>query len=352
MSMKIGKHLIGPEHPPFIIAEVSGNHNQSLDRALELVDLAAASGAHALKLQTYTADTLTIDVKDGEFWISDPKSLWKGESLYDLYKKAYTPWEWHKPIFERCHQKGILCFSTPFDDTAVDFLESLSVPCYKIASFENVHLPLIARVAKTGKPMIISTGLANEEEIAEAVFTAKSNGCKDLVLLKCTSSYPASPLQSNLMTIPNLKEKFKVEAGLSDHTLGIAAAVASVALGARVIEKHFIKSRAEGGVDSAFSLEPAEMKLLVDETFAAWQALGKVNYGPTEEERRSLQFRRSIYVIKDLKKGDLFSPDNIAIIRPGLGLKPKYFSKILGQKAKVDLKRGQALQSIHLEAGI
>lgn len=342
-EITIGSRRIGSNQAPFIIAEVSGNHNQSLDRALELVDLAVASGAHAVKLQTYTADTITIDHHEGDFWISDPKSLWQGESLYNLYKKAYTPWEWHKPIFDRCRQKGVLYFSTPFDETAVDFLEELQVPCYKIASFENVHLPLIAKAARTKKPLIISTGLANEEEIVEAVHAARSAGCKDLILLKCTSSYPANPSESHLRTIPDIKTRFGVQVGLSDHTMGIGAAVASVALGATVIEKHFIKSRAEGGVDSAFSLEPGELKALVEETERAWQALGRIQYGPSENEMKSLQFRRSIYAVKDILKGEKLTAENIRIIRPGRGLKPKFFQEILGKQVSKSLKRGDPI---------
>ncbi len=273
---------------PFIIAEMSGNHNQSLERALEIVDAAADAGAHAIKLQTYTADTITIDKKEGEFFISDPKSLWKGESLYDLYKKAYTPWEWHESIFKRAKEKGILCFSSPFDFTAVDFLESLNAPAYKIASFENIDLPLIRKVANTGKPIIISTGMANIQEIAEAVDTVRATGNNQLILLKCTSTYPSTPDNTNILTIPHMRELFQCEIGLSDHTLGIGVAVASIALGATVIEKHFTLNREEGGVDSVFSMEPDELKSLVVETGRAWQSLGKVTYGPTEKEKASM----------------------------------------------------------------
>ncbi|GAM09645.1 pseudaminic acid synthase [Geobacter sp. OR-1] len=336
----IGDRQIGVRHPPFVIAEMSGNHNQSLDRALAIVDAAAAAGAHALKLQTYTADTITLDVHEGEFFISDDKSLWKGESLHSLYQQAYTPWEWHAPIFERCREKGLLCFSTPFDETAVDFLEHLGVPAYKIASFENIHLPLIRKAAATGKPMIMSTGMASLAELDEAVQAARDAGCSDLVLLKCTSSYPSTPEFSNLRTIPHLRELFKVEVGLSDHTMGVGAAVAAVALGATVIEKHFTLSRADGGVDSVFSLEPAEMQALVVETERAWQALGVVSYGPSEKEQGSLKFRRSLYVAADMAAGEAFTPENLRIVRPGYGLPPKFFDLIMGRKITVDAKKG------------
>lgn len=328
---------------PFIIAEMSGNHNHSLERALAIVDAAAEAGVDALKIQTYTADTMTINKNDGEFFISSPDSLWKGESLYSLYQKAYTPWEWHKAIFDRCKERGIIGFSTPFDFTAVDFLEALDCPIYKIASFENIDLPLIKRVAQTGKPMIVSTGMASVAELQDLVDTACENGCKDLTLLKCTSSYPATPEGSNLLTIPHMKELFKCNVGLSDHTLGIGAAVASVALGARVIEKHFTLARADGGVDAAFSLEPAEMLQLVRECNRAYEALGQVSYVVQEQERKSIVFRRSLYVVQDMKKGDVLTKDNVRSIRPGLGLAPKYYEMVLGRKVKCDVLRGTAL---------
>lgn len=331
------------QRKPFIIAEMSGNHNHSLERALQIVDAAAESGVDALKLQTYTADTITIDKSEGEFFISDPNNLWKGESLYSLYQKAYTPWEWHKAIFDRCKERGIIGFSTPFDFTAVDFLEELDCPIYKIASFENIDLPLIKRVAQTGKPMIVSTGMASVGELQELVDTARDNGCKDLTLLKCTSSYPATPEGSNLLTIPHMKELFKCNVGLSDHTLGIGAAVASVALGARVIEKHFTLARADGGVDAAFSLEPSEMLQLVRECNRAYEALGQVSYVVQEQERKSMVFRRSLYVVQDMKKGDVLTKDNVRSIRPGLGLAPKYYEMVLGRKVKCDVLRGTAL---------
>lgn len=334
---------IGSGHSPFIIAEMSGNHNQSLDRALEIVEAAAKTGAHALKIQTYTPDTMTLDLDEREFHISDPDSLWQGTSLYKLYGEAYTPWEWHKPIFDRARELGIIAFSTPFDDTAVDFLEGLDVPCYKIASFENTDLPLIRRVAATGKPLIISTGMASETELDETVRAAREAGCKELVLLKCTSTYPASAENTNILTIPHLRKLFDCEVGLSDHTMGIGVSVASVALGATVIEKHFTLNRADGGVDSTFSMEPAEMAQLVVETGRAWQALGKVSYGATEAEKKSIQFRRSLYVVKDMKAGEVLTSENVRAIRPGLGLPTKYLEQVLGSKVKQDVKRGTAL---------
>lgn len=343
-TIKIGNREIGPGQTPFIIAEMSGNHNQSLDRALEIVDAAAKAGAHALKLQTYTADTMTLDIKTDEFFISDEKSLWKGSSLYDLYKQAYTPWEWHKPIFDRCKEHGMLCFSTPFDDSAVDFLDDLGVPCFKVASFENTHLPLIKKIASKGKPLIISTGMATLSDLQDMVECVKTAGCKDLILLKCTSTYPATPKDSNILTIPHMREMFGCQVGLSDHTMGVGVSVASVALGATVIEKHFTLSRADGGVDSTFSLEPAELASLVVETERAAQALGVVNYAPTGNEQKSLVFRRSIYVTKDIKKGETFTSENTKVIRPGLGLAPKYLDKVLSSKASRDIKRGTPLK--------
>jgi N-acetylneuraminate synthase len=315
---------IGADHPPFIVAEMSGNHNQSLDRALEIVEAAAKTGAHALKLQTYTADTLTLDVKEGEFYIDDPNNLWYGNSLHDLYQKAYTPWEWHEPIFKRCQELGLIGFSTPFDETAVDFLESLNVPCYKIASFENSDIPLIRKVAKTGKPIIISTGMATLAELDETVRTVKQEGCEDLILLKCTSTYPATPDNTNLSTISHMRDLFKVQVGLSDHTMGVGVAVASVAFGATVFEKHFTLSRADGGVDSTFSMEPHEMEQLVVESERAWQSLGQIQYGPTNAEKNSMIFRRSLYVAEGMKAGEVFTPQNLRSVRPGLGLAPKY----------------------------
>ena len=341
--MQIGHRTIGPDTPPFVIAEMSGNHNQSLDRALEIVEAAAKTGAHALKIQTYTPDTMTLDLDEREFHISDPKSLWAGTSLYKLYGQAYTPWEWHKPIFDRARALGIIAFSTPFDDTAVDFLESLDVPCYKIASFENTDLPLIRRVAATGKPLIISTGMASVAELDETVGAARQAGCNDLVLLKCTSTYPATAANTNILTIPHLRELFGCEVGLSDHTMGVGVSVASVALGATVIEKHFTLNRADGGVDSSFSMEPSEMAQLVVESERAWQALGSVKYGPSEAEKKSIQFRRSLYVVEDLKAGDILTRENMRAIRPGLGLATKNLEVLLGKAVNSDVKRGTAL---------
>ncbi len=342
-DVQIGTKHIGLSHRPFIIAEMSGNHNQSLERAMAIVDAAAQAGAHALKLQTYTADTMTIDCTDGEFSIDDDKSLWKGENLYSLYQKAYTPWEWHQPVIERCRRLGLIPFSTPFDDSAVDFLESLDVPAYKIASFENTDLPLIRKVAATGKPMIISTGMATVAELDETVRAAREAGCRDLILLKCTSSYPATPENSNIVTIPHMRDLFDVQVGLSDHTLGIGAPLAAIALGATVIEKHFTLARADGGVDSAFSLEPDELRSLVIESERGWQALGKIAYGRSDVEKKSLQFRRSLYVTKDLKAGDMLDESNLRIIRPGMGLEPKYFDTLLGKRVHKDVKKGTAV---------
>ncbi|MBE3023620.1 pseudaminic acid synthase [Janthinobacterium sp. GW458P] len=342
-SIKIGNRLIGKNHPPFVIAEMSGNHNQSLERALEIVEAAARTGAHALKIQTYTPDTMTLDLDEREFHISDPNSLWTGTSLYKLYGEAYTPWEWHKPIFDRARELGMIPFSTPFDDTAVDFLETLDMDCYKIASFENTDLPLIRRVAATGKPLIISTGMASIAELDETVRAAREAGCKDLILLKCTSTYPATPENTNILTIPHLRAMFDCEAGLSDHTMGVGVSIASVALGATVIEKHFTLNRADGGVDSSFSMEPHEMQSLVVETERAWQALGKISYGVTEKEKKSLMFRRSLYITKDMKAGDILTPQNLRAIRPGLGLPTKHYELVMGQPVKHDVKAGTAL---------
>lgn len=342
-TFQIQNRLVGPDQPPFIIAEMSGNHNGLLEKALALVDAAAEAGADALKIQTYTADTMTLDISEGEFFIEDPDSLWKGESLYNLYQKAHTPWEWHKPIFDRCREKGLIGFSSPFDATAVDFLQDLDVPAFKIASFEIVDIPLIRKVAATGKPLIMSTGMSTEQEIAEAVEAARSANCGPLILLKCTSSYPADPIDSNLRAIPYLQEKFGVYAGLSDHTLGTAAAVASVALGAVAIEKHFTLSRAEGGVDSAFSLEPDELRRLVEETRLAHRALGGMVLGPTKGEEKSRVFRRSLYATADIAPGEALTEQNIRAIRPGMGLPPKYWDELLGRRAKTAIKRGTPL---------
>lgn len=341
-QIKISHIAVGPDCPPFVIAEMSGNHNQSLKRAFAIVDAAADAGAHALKLQTYTADTMTIE---GALTITDETSLWKGRELYDLYKEAHTPWEWHEAIFDRAKERGMIAFSSPFDETAVDFLESLDVPLYKIASFENTDWPLLKKVAATGKPVIMSTGAASVADLDEAVRVLRSNGCVDLILLKCTSTYPATPQNTNIVTIPHMSQLFNCQVGLSDHTMGVGVAVGAVALGATVLEKHFCLSRAEGGVDSAFSLEPHELKLLVEETNRAWLSLGKVQYGVQEAEKKSLQYKRSIYVVKDIRKGELFTRENLRVIRPGDGLQPKFFEKVLGKPSRTDLKKGTPLVS-------
>lgn len=342
-TIKVADKYIGKEYPPFIIAEMSGNHNQSLERALVIVEAAAKSGAQALKLQTYTADTMTLDLSNDEFSIHDSQSLWQGESLYNLYQQAYTPWEWHKPIFDRCSELGMIGFSTPFDERAVQFLESLDVQMYKIASFENTDIPLIRKVASTGKPMIISTGMATVAELDETVREARAAGCEDLILLKCTSTYPATPINTNIQTIPHLRDLFDCQVGLSDHTMGIGVSVASVAMGATVIEKHFTLNRSDGGVDSTFSMEPEEMHALVIESERAWQSLGHISYGPTEKEKSSLQFRRSLYITEDMLAGEIMTTANLRAIRPGLGLPPKYYSKLLGKCIKSNVKKGTPL---------
>ena len=341
--MNIGNINIGENARPFIIAEMSGNHNQSLERALAIVEAACKAGAHAIKLQTYTADAITIDCRGDEFEIADKRSLWNGRNLYELYQAASTPYEWHGPIFQYAKKLGIICFSTPFDEDAVDMLEGLNTPAYKVASFENNHHPLLKKIAGTGKPVILSTGVSSISEIDESVRILRENGCKDLVLLKCTSTYPASPENTNLRTIPHLRQLYNCEVGLSDHTMGIGASVAAIALGASVIEKHFCLSRAEGGVDSAFSMEPHEFKLLVEESERAFLALGAIQYGIQKEELKSLFYKRSIYITEDMKAGDVFTAQNIRIIRPGLGLAPKYFDRVLGRTINKDVKRGTAL---------
>jgi pseudaminic acid synthase len=339
-EFSIAGRQIGRNHRPYIIAEMSGNHNQSLERALEIVEEAAKSGVDALKIQTYTAQTMTLDIHEGEFFIDDPTNNWEGSSLYSLYEQAYTPWEWHEPIFNRCRELGIAAFSTPFDESAVDFLETLDVPCYKIASFENIDLPLIRKAAATGKPLIVSTGMATVAELDEMVRAAREAGCKDLVLLKCTSSYPATPEDSNLATIPHLRELFECEIGLSDHTFGIGVSVASVALGATVIEKHFTLRRSDGGVDSVFSMEPEEMKALVVETERAQQATGKIQYGAVASEQASFKHRRTLYISQDMRAGDLFTKENLRAIRPGYGLPPKYMDLLLGKPVRQDVRKG------------
>jgi N-acetylneuraminate synthase len=329
---------------PFIIAEMSGNHNHSLERALQIVEEAAKTGVDALKIQTYTADTITIDSAREEFLIKDENSLWKGETLYSLYQKAYTPWEWNKPIFDKCAECGIFGFSTPFDFSAVDFLENLNVPFYKIASFENYDLPLLKRVAKTHKPVIMSTGMITFDELKESVKTLEENGCPEIVLLRCTSTYPASPENTNLLTLCDMYRQFpNCVIGLSDHTLGTAVSVAAVTLGAMIIEKHFTVSRADGGVDSAFSMEPEEMQRLVYDANTAYQSLGKVYYGPTEAEIPSMKFRRSLYVVKAIKKGEQFTPENVRSIRPSLGLSTTCYEEIITRRAAFDIAAGVPL---------
>lgn len=342
-SFRIGPYEVGPDAPPFVIAELSGNHGGSLERALQLVDAVAASGAHALKLQTYTADTMTLPIREREFLIEDSASLWKGNALHDLYERAHTPWEWHEAIFERCRQRALMYFSTPFDPTAVDFLEKLDVPCHKIASFENIDLPLVRKAAATGKPLIISTGMASLAEIDEAVGTARAAGARDVLLLKCTSAYPAQPEDSHLATIAHMREAFGCPVGLSDHTLGLAVATAAVALGAVAIEKHVTVARDDGAVDSKFSLTTDELRHLVQHTDAAWRAVGAVHYGPTERERPSLLHRRTLYVTRDVRAGERFGPDNVRAIRPGLGLAPKHLDEVLLRCAAVDIVKGTPL---------
>jgi pseudaminic acid synthase len=336
----IGQHLLGPHVRPFIVAELSGNHNGSLKRALQLVEEAHKAGVQAIKLQTYTADTMTLNINKGHFFIEDKNSLWKGRTLYDLYQEAHTPWEWHAPIFEKARSLGLAAFSTPFDATSIDFLETLDVPCYKIASLEIVDHALIAKAASTKKPLIISTGGATEEEIKEAVLVAKNAGCRQLVLLKCTSAYPAPPESMNLKTIPDMQSKFGCLVGLSDHSLGVGAAVASIPLGACLIEKHITLSRDEDGVDAKFSLEPHEFKMLVEETIQAWKAQGKVFYGIDAAEQGTLLFRRSLYFVRDIKKGQLITQDDIRAIRPGDGLAPKHLATLIGKRAAVDISLG------------
>jgi pseudaminic acid synthase len=342
-DINVGHFTIGEGHKPFVIAEMSGNHNQSLERALAIVDAAAEAGAHALKLQTYTADTITFNGKSSEFFVGAKTELWAGESLHKLYSLAYTPWEWHKAIFDHAKSKGMIAFSSPFDTTAVDFLEELDVPIYKIASFENTDHILLKKVAQTGKPVIMSTGVATIGDIEESVKVLRQHGCKDLILLKCTSTYPATPENTNLYTIPHLRDTHDVLVGLSDHTMGIGCSVAAIALGARVIEKHFTLSRADGGVDSSFSLEPDELKALVIETERAFLGLGKISYSLSDGEMANRQFKRSLYVVEDIKKGENLTEYNVRSIRPGLGLHTRHFDEILGQIAQNDILAGTPL---------
>ena len=340
LEVSIGGRKVGKGHSPFIVAEMSGNHNQSLVRAIEIIDKAKEAGVDAIKFQTYTPDTMTLDLKRGEFFLKGMDNPWEGKSLYEVYQEAYTPWEWHEALVKRCEELGLLWFSSPFDESAVDFLENLEAPAYKIASAENTDIQLIRKVAATGKPVIISTGMATVADLSESVQAAREAGCKELILLKCTCTYPAPPENSNLLTIPHLRDLFDVPVGLSDHTLGIGAGVASVALGSVLIEKHFTLSREEGGVDAFFSLEPHELKMLGEECRRAWASLGKIAYGPVGKEKDYLKCRRSLYVIKDMKKGDLFSSENVRAIRPGLGLPIKYFALLKGVKASRSVKKG------------
>lgn len=340
----IAGRTIGPEHAPFIIAEMSGNHNQSLERAMELVEAAAKSGVHALKLQTASPDGLTLDVDSPEFLIDDPQSPWHGRNLYELYKEAVTPWEWHKPIFDRCAELGLTVFSSPFELGAIDLLEELDAPCYKIASFELVDLPLVRKAAATGKPLIMSTGMATVSDIQDAVDAARAEGNNQIILLKCTSSYPATAADANIATIPHLRDMFGLQVGLSDHTLGIGVPCAAAALGATVVEKHFTLKRSDGGVDASFSLEPDEFSALVEESERAWASLGRVVYGGAAIEQKSLKFRRSLYVANDIKKGAILTKENLRIVRPGYGLAPKNIDVLLGRRVNQDLSAGTAMK--------
>ena len=348
--MYLNKRKIGLGTPPLIIAELSANHGGSLERALQTVDAAADAGADAIKLQTFTADTITMDASTDEFVINDPGSLWHGRRLYELYEEAHTPWDWHAPLFDRARARGLLALSTPFDDTAVDFLMGFDVPCFKIASFEVTHIPLIRKAASTGKPLIISCGMAELSDISSAVEAARSGGASDICLLRCVSSYPANPADYDLNTLVHMRERFQVEVGVSDHTRGATVAIAGTALGASVIEKHVTLSRDTETLDKEFSLEPHELKAMVEAVREAWQAKGSVRYGTaSDQEKESLQFRRSVYVTRDIKRGETFSTANIRCIRPGFGLAPKHYDVVIGKSASVDLSRGTALKPEHIE---
>lgn len=343
LFIEINKRKIGRDFSPYIIAEMSANHGQDFNQAVQIIRAAKEAGADAIKLQTYTPDTITIDC-DNEYFRIGKGTIWEGRTLYDLYQEAYTPWEWQPKLKEIADDLGLDLFSSPFDHTAVDFLEKMGVPAYKIASFELVDLPLIKRVARTGKPLIMSTGMATLSEIEEAVRAAQKAGAKQIALLKCTSAYPAPPEEMNLRTIPHLSEAFQVPVGLSDHTLGIAIPVAAVALGACMVEKHFTLSRSVPGPDSAFSLEPAEFKAMVEAIRTAEKSFGSVSYNVTEREAASRVFRRSLFVVEDMKAGDIFSEKNLRSIRPGFGLPPKYFDTLLGKPVKKDVKKGTPIR--------
>ena len=337
-EIQIAGRLIGQKYAPYIIAELSANHNGKLDIAMKIIEEAKKSGADAVKLQTYTADTITLNSDAEEFQIHG--GLWDGKTLYELYKEAHMPWDWHKPLFEHAHKLGITIFSSPFDNTAVDLLEDLNAPAYKIASFEAVDLPLIKYVASTGKPMIISTGMANAEEIQEAIDAAREGGCKELAILHCVSGYPAPAEDYNLRTIPDMIERFGLVTGLSDHTLDNSTAIASVALGASIIEKHFTLNRNGGGPDDSFSLEPAELSALCRDAKTAWKAMGSVDYGRKSSEQGNIQFRRSLYFVKDLQVGEVITPDSIRSVRPGFGISPKYLNDLIGRPVVRDVRYG------------
>ena len=347
-DIMIAGRKIGPDHPPYVVAELSGNHNGELARALRLIDAAKQTGADAVKLQTYTADTITIDHDGPDFRIKG--GLWDGRSLYELYQEAHTPWDWHEALFAHAAKIGIAIFSTPFDASAVDFLDALGAPAFKIASFEAVDLPLIAKAAATGKPLIISTGMCSFDEIAEAMAAARGAGCSALVLLHCVSAYPTPAADANLRTISDLADRFDVAVGLSDHTMGIAVPVAAIAQGACFIEKHVTLARADGGPDAAFSLEPGEFRALVEGCRAAWEALGTRHYGPASSERGSVQFRRSLYAVRDIAAGEAFSEANVRSIRPGFGLPPKFYRQVLGARARCAIARGTPLDWSMIEA--
>ncbi len=346
-NIKLKDHIIGAGHPVFIVAEMSGNHNHDIKRALKIIDAAAEAGADAIKLQTYTPDTLTIDSDRREFIVT-----WKGEkrTLYDLYKDAYTPWQWHAELFAHAKKRGLLCFSAPFDPTAVDFLEKLHAPLYKVASFEVVDIPLLEAIGRTKKPVIISRGMASIEEIKLAIKTLRTFGTKDIIMLQCVSAYPAEPKDMNLSTIPDMRERFHVEVGLSDHTLSNESAIASVALGAVLIEKHFTLRRADGGPDSSFSLEPKEFSALVESVRMVEQALGKPSYIQTKGEKENIVFRKSLFVTEDIKKGEKFTEENVRSIRPGNGLAPKFYRSVIGKRASGDISRATPLSHKHISS--